>query len=116
ELRRSAPADRERGPPDRRPLPPPPVAHAGPHRPVAGPRPLRDPVRADGEPRLPVRDHLVPLERPEDPDQDLPGGHREPRRLLGTGKGGQKAALSAVAGRSAGKASGLRQYLPAWRK
>src|SRR5581483_9014838 len=63
--RRPAAADPRRGPPRARLGAAPAHAQAGHHRPVAGARPRRHPVLGDDAARLPLRDELVALERPE---------------------------------------------------
>src|SRR5581483_11755849 len=65
EPRRPAAADPRRGPPRARLGAAPAHAQAGHHRPVAGARPRRHPVLGDDAARLPLRDELVALERPE---------------------------------------------------
>ena len=53
----------------------------GHHRLLAGPGLLPRPALRDGPPRLPLRRHLVAVERPADPPADDPVRHRPPRRL-----------------------------------
>ena len=64
------PVRRPRGRPDHRLGRPPARHHARHHRPLAGARPQRHPVRGDGEARLPLRDQLVALVGHEDPVPD----------------------------------------------
>ena len=86
EPRRAAAADRERGSPGGRSVPPAALAHAGPHRAVAGRRPFGDPVRPDGQPRLPLCDELVDLGGSQDPHPDTLGSGSAPRRVLAASK------------------------------
>ena len=52
------------------------------HRPLAGARPDRHPVRGDGQARLPVRDQLVAVARREADRADVPRGAHPPRGEL----------------------------------
>ncbi len=54
----------------------------GPDRPLAGLRPLAEPLPGDGPLRLPVRRRLVAGPRHRDPAGDAAGRDLRPRRLL----------------------------------
>src|SRR5205085_6516215 len=100
---RAATADPRRGQAHRRVGPEAPPAEARYDGPVAGAGPQRDPVRGDGQARLPLRDDVVDRERPAAPDRNrarrLPRRAR-PRVLARQAPGAGVASLDCVSERS----------------
>ena len=80
-------AGRRRGSPRRGLVPAPPAAHARHDRALADPGLRADPAPRDGRDRLPLPRQLVAVDRPEDPDPDVPAGRREGRPVSATAAG-----------------------------